>query len=46
MHRGGILRSYREQYLVDAVHKNTLFALNSKTTRKNKFEIKAFIFGN
>lgn len=27
-------------------HKNILFAVNCKTTRKNKFEIKVFIFGN
>lgn len=27
-------------------HKNILFAINCKTTRKNKFEIKVFIFGN
>ena len=27
-------------------HKNILFAVNCKTTRKNKFEIKVFIFGS
>lgn len=27
-------------------HKNILFAVNCKTTRKNKFKIKVFIFGN
>lgn len=27
-------------------HKNILFAVSCKTTRKNKFEIKVFIFGN
>ena len=27
-------------------HKNILFAVNCKTTRKNKFEIKVFIFGD
>ena len=27
-------------------HKNILFAVNCKTTRKNKFEIKVFFFGN
>lgn len=27
-------------------HKNILFAVNCKTTRKNKFEIKVYFFGN
>lgn len=46
MHRGEFYAVTESDIWLMRYHKNILFAVNCKTTRKNKFEIKVFIFGS
>lgn len=43
MHRGEFYAVTESDIWLMRYHKNILFAVNCKTTRKNKFEIKVFI---
>lgn len=46
MHRGEFYAVTESDIWLMRCNKNILFTVNCKTTRKNKFEIKMFIFGN